>query len=213
MKLVNLPKQLIYTDRRNLDDFLREDGLNRSLYKVYLKVKDRPYYFKFSTEKAFNEAYYISTMAMNEPHPELDVREWRYLAKNNMGWAYAADLVMSMVYAILYLQNNKDEKIDYVLTVMQGAGYSEDYFPDFKYMAENETNRYNSDLSINPCPVDELQNADIFWPAITEKYDQQIIRELLTLYTSKEERLKLIDLIENSQTVFESYENKVELPF
>lgn len=77
MKIVYLPRQLVYTDRRNLDDFLHGDELNKELYKVYLKVKDRPYYFKFDADKAFNEAYYIATMAMNESHPELDVREWR----------------------------------------------------------------------------------------------------------------------------------------
>ena len=213
MKLVNLPKQMIYTDRRNLDDFLREDGLNRSLYKVFLKVKDRPYYFKFSAEKAFNEAYYISTMAMNEPHPELDVREWRYIAKNHMGWAYSADLVMSMVYAILYLQNNKDERIEYVLMMMERADYSKDYFPDFKEMAEKEADRYSSVFPIHPCPVDELRDASISWPVVTEGFDQQTIRELLTLYPSKEERLKLIDLIEEAQTAQESFDEEMELPF
>ena len=81
MKIINLPRQLVYTDRRTLDDFLRSDELSRELYKVYLRVKDNPYYFKFSAEKAFNEAYYIATMAMNESHPELDVREWWFAAK------------------------------------------------------------------------------------------------------------------------------------
>lgn len=52
MRIVNLPKQLIYTDRRNLDDFLRDDELNKELYKVYLRVKNSPYYFKFSAETA-----------------------------------------------------------------------------------------------------------------------------------------------------------------
>ena len=59
MKIEKLPRDFVYTDRRTLDDFLRSDDLNKELYKVYLRVKDRPYYFKFDAEKAFNEAYRI----------------------------------------------------------------------------------------------------------------------------------------------------------
>ena len=79
MKIEKLPRDFVYTDRRTLDDFLRSDDLNKELYKVYLRVKDRPYYFKFDAEKAFNEAYYIATLAMYDPHPELNVREWLWI--------------------------------------------------------------------------------------------------------------------------------------
>lgn len=51
MKIEKLPRDFVYTDRRTLDDFLRSDDLNKELYKVYLRVKDRPYYFKFDAEK------------------------------------------------------------------------------------------------------------------------------------------------------------------
>ena len=44
MKIEKLPRDFVYTDRRTLDDFLRSDDLNKELYKVYLRVKDRPYY-------------------------------------------------------------------------------------------------------------------------------------------------------------------------
>jgi hypothetical protein len=46
MKIEKLPRDFVYTDRRTLDDFLRSDDLNKELYKVNLRVKDRPYYFK-----------------------------------------------------------------------------------------------------------------------------------------------------------------------
>ena len=34
MKIVYLPRQLVYTDRRNLDDFLHGDELNKELYNL-----------------------------------------------------------------------------------------------------------------------------------------------------------------------------------
>ena len=199
MKIVYLPRQLVYTDRRNLDDFLHGDELNKELYKVYLKVKDRPYYFKFDADKAFNEAYYIATMAMNESHPELDVREWWYAAKRDIGWAYSANLIMSMVYAILSLQAEKPDTIDYVLEIMKGANYGEEHFPAYKELVENHPFRYNSDFSIRPNSVSELQNAPILWQNVTEEFDQETIRELVAMFPTKEERLKFIDLIEQRQ--------------
>ena len=199
MRIVNLPKQLIYTDRRNLDDFLRDDELNEELYKVYLRVKDNPYYFKFSAETAFNEAYYIATMAMNEPHPELDVREWWYAAKRDIGWAYSANLIMSMVYAILSLQSEKPDTIDYVLEIMKGANYGEEHFPAYKEMVENHPFRYDSDFNIRPNSVEELRSSPILWQNVTEDFEQDAIRDLVAMFPTKEERLKFIDLIEQRQ--------------
>lgn len=199
MKIEKLPRDFVYTDRRTLDDFLRSDDLNKELYKVYLQVKDRPYYFKFDAEKAFNEAYYIATLAMYDPHPELNVREWLWIAKGNMGWRYAANLVMSMVYAILYLQEDRPEKIDYVLQLMEGQDYGEDYFGAFDAMAHSNTARYKSDLTPHPHPVAELTQTLWDWKEITEDYEQDTIRELLALFPSKEEKLKLIDIIEEKR--------------
>ena len=214
MKFKKLPRQLVYRDRRNLDDFLRNDELNKELYKVYLRVKDKPYYFKFEAEKAFNEAYYISTLAFNESHPELDVRDWWYLAKDDIGWAYAANLVLSMVYAILSLQKDKPEKIEYVLEIMQGENYGEEHFPAYKYLAENHPSKYSTDFNILPSPVDELPNKIGLWEEITEEFDQDTIRELVSLYPTKDERLKLIDLIEHSQKVIDDFNAATDdLPF
>ena len=199
MKLERLPSQFIYTDRRTLDDFLREDDLNKELYKVFLRVKDRPYYFKFSTESAFNEAWYIATMAMNESHPELNVREWWYIAKRDIGWAYAANLVMSMVFTLLSLQEDKTDAIDYVLEKMKSANYGEEHFPDFKEHVEKCERRFNSNFELCPYPVDELREMPISWKDVSNDFEQEDIRELVALFPSQEEQLKLIDLIELRQ--------------
>lgn len=214
MTLTDLPKQLIYTDRKTLDDFLREDDLNKELYNVYLQVKDKPYYFKFDAVKAFNEAYYIAVLAMNERKPESQVKEWYWNAQSNIGWVYAANLVMSMVYAILSLQENKPKRIDKVLEVMQSMHFSKEHFPAFKKMAEQEIRRFNSDLTIHLCPVDKIDNIfnDDFdgWFDLTDDFDQSNIRKIVSLYPSKEERLKLIDLIEKRQSDHAEYTNRMQ---
>ncbi len=197
MKIERLPRELVYTDRLTLDDFLSENELNKELYKVYLEIKDIPYYFKFDAEKAFNEAYYIATLVMNDPHPELNVREWLWIAKADMGWRYAANLVMSMVYAILYLQAERPEKIDYILKLMEGQDYGEDYFGYFQGLAKSHKERYNSDLLPNPQSVDVIKRTLFDWNQITNDYDQETIRKIVELFRSKEEKLKIIDTIED----------------
>lgn len=199
MKLVRLPKEFIYTNKSTLDEFLRGDDLNKELYKVYLNVKDRPYYFKFEVEDAFNEAWYIATIVMNDPHPELILKDLWYTAKGDIGWAYAANLVMSMVYAIISLQVEKPETINYVLMLMEGASYGEDHFPFFKAMVENTKIKYKSDFTIRPQPLKETENKNVNYRFLTEEYDQQCIRDIVMLFPSKEEKLALIDRIERYQ--------------
>jgi len=201
MKIERLPRELVYTDRLTLDDFLSENELNKELYKVYLEIKDIPYYFKFDAEKAFNEAYYIATLVMNDPHPELNVREWLWIAKADMGWRYAANLVMSMVYAILYLQAERPEKIDYILKLMEGQDYGEDYFGYFQGLAKSHKERYNSDLLPNPQSVDVIKRTLFDWNQITNDYDQETIRKIVELFRSKEEKLKIIDTIEDKMLI------------
>ena len=199
MKLVRLPEEFVYTPKGTLDEFLRSDDLNKELYKVYLRVKDRPYYFKFEVEDAFNEAWYIATIVMNDPHPELILRDLWYIAKGDIGWAYAANLVMSMVYAIISLQTDKSEQTQYFLMLMEGASYGEDHFPYFKAMVETAKTKYKSDFTIRPRPLKETESRSINYNFLTEGYDQQCIRDIVMLFPSKEEKLALIDRIERCQ--------------
>ena len=210
MKLINLPREFVYTDRRTLDDFLRNDELNLLLYKVYLEVKDKPYYFKFPAEKAFNEAWYIATLAMNEAHPELDVKEWLWRSRDNMGWRYAADLVMSMVYVILYLQKDKPKMVEYVLPMFDNLNLGNEHFPAFKSMAIQETRQFSSDLAVHPNPVEEIEAnllavysaftpGVVTWHKFTDNFEQMTVRELISLFPTMEQQLKMIDLLEKRQ--------------
>ncbi len=211
MKIEEFPRALVYADRLTIDDFLNDEtGLNKELYKLYLQVKDSPYTFKFNVEKAFNEAYYIATMSMWYAHPELKVRDWLWKAKEDMIWRYAADLVMSMVYAILYVQADRPEKIEYVLAQMEKEDYGDSHFPIFKAWAERCGKRYSGLLPLRPCPVDELHLLPIDWSVVTDMFQQEEIRDLVAVFPTREERLKLVDLIEQAE---QTQEDKALLPF
>lgn len=210
MKLLQLPRDFIYKDRSSLDDFLTGDELNKKLYGVYLTVKDRPYNFKFEPEQAFNEAYYIATVAANDKHPELCVRNMWQTAKHDMGWAYAADLVMSMVYAILSLQENKSEMVKFALQVMERENYGQFHFPFFRDIVIHTSKRYNSDLSIKPCSMADIPFG-FEYLRVTDNFQQESIRELVSMLGSNADKLEMINDIEAEQKYREELD--ANLPF
>lgn len=210
MKLLLLPREFIYKDRKSLDDFLIGDELNKKLYGVYLTVKDRPYNFKFEPEKAFNEAYYIATVATNDSHPELCVRDMWHTAKHDMGWAYAADLVMSMVYAILSLQEKKSEMVIFALQVMERENYGQFHFPLFRNLVFNTRKIYNSDLSIKPCSIADIPFG-YDYQKVTDNYEQDSIRALVSMLGTNADKLEMINDIEAWQNYLE--EQEANLPF
>lgn len=68
----SVPRNLIYRDRRHLDDFGVESPLSLNHYiqeKLYDAFAHFEEYENFATEQ-FNYAYYICTMAIAEKHPE-----------------------------------------------------------------------------------------------------------------------------------------------
>ncbi len=207
MKLTNLPKDFVYTDRKSIEDFLSENDLNKDLYKVYIRVDHTFYKFDFAPEKAFNEAYYIATLAMNEPHPEVLLNEWWNLAKIHMGKAYAANLVMSMVYVILSLQENKPPIFEYVLHFSVYHNYGKDYLPFFKQLADNSKVRFNSNLKIHPLPVSELKKYSEDLQQLTDNFTQKNIKELVSIYPNTNWQLDLLKLIEAEQKRVEKQES------
>ena len=73
MKIEKLPRDFVYTDRRTLDDFLRSDDLNKELYKVYLRVKDRPYYVSEDSLRTVPSEFRTIYLTDNDVHRVVDI--------------------------------------------------------------------------------------------------------------------------------------------
>ena len=68
----SVPKQILYYDRRHLDDFRVEDKKSLNYYiekRLFEGFSTLPNYEEFATS-LFNCAYYILTVALLEKHPE-----------------------------------------------------------------------------------------------------------------------------------------------
>lgn len=226
----DLPRTFIYRDRKELDEFLKDNELNEALYDVFLEVKDNYYNLKISAETIFNEVYHQCTRLMLDPHPE--ARVWDYLndAKNNTGWRYTSDLVFSMVYAILSLQPRLTSSIKRFLRCLEGKNLNECYFPAFKRMVDSwggiECGRivrgakdFQSDFTSSPEPPERLFVHGTFsWSVVTKDYDQERIRMIVNLWSSQEDRLTVLNLIEDAFVYDEAFTgnaDKIEfdLPF
>ena len=217
----NLPRTLIYRDRKELDEFLKDNELNNMLYDVFLVVKDSYYNLKISAEAIFNEVYYQCTRLMLDPHPE--ARVWDYLndAKDNTGWRYTSDLVFSMVYAVLSLQQEVNLPIQRFLRILKGKNLNQCYFPYFEDMVVGmsgldyegevyeEPKRFKSDFTPCPEPPERLSAYKPFiWSEVTNDYDQEQIRLVVNLWSKKEDKITVLKMIEDAFDFDEAFKGK-----
>lgn len=195
----NLPRTFIYRDRKELDDFLKDNPLNDAIYDVFLEVKDSYYNLKVSAEVIFNEVYYQCTRLMLDPHPETRVKFYLDDAKDNIGTRYASDLVFSMVYAVLSLQHDSGQSIKRFLRCLEGKNLNICYFLAFKAMANRSKCEYITDFSPSPeIPERLFVHRPFIWSVVTDDYNQDRIRMIVNLWSSKKDKLAVLKMMEDA---------------
>lgn len=148
-----LLRTLIYADKLSISDFTESDKFAEELCDIYDNVQIRATQPYRDVLKVFNEAWYFATLAMLYDYPEQYAAEWFQEAKGRMGSLYAASLVMSMTYALLYVQNPKRESIGRVLQVIKGGEYYGKSFDYVRRRAESFARRYPEHFSnLTPKP-------------------------------------------------------------
>lgn len=216
-----LSRLLFFTDKQAVTEYTQSSDapfaqFNRELYNVYLTVKDREYRWKHSHIDTFNEVYFQVTRLYNDHSGETEVF-CRYLndAKENMGTRYGANLVFSMVYAIIYMRQNPTFEEITLLVELEKQLKDSPFFLPLKQFAEQYraahghlTNGY----PISPIPLRDLPcfSADD-WYNSTMHFDQYTIKEIIARYPAKEDKLKLLDIIEKKQYEYET--SGPQLPF
>lgn len=218
-------RPFIYRSREDIDAFLEESQLWRDIYEVFLRVKDNAYYLKVPSVKMFNEVRYQCVRLMLDKHPEENVYG-NYLndARNTLGWRYASDLCFSMVYAVLSLLKNLPVQMPRFCGILcdNKLKMEQYFFPDFKQFVEEQKAKgaeYEIDLKPMPELPKAMRNAGYegqivmngvavnnwiptygseWWKGVTKGFDQDTIREVLTLWTDKQERLEVLQIIEQA---------------
>lgn len=231
-------RPFIYRSREDIDAFLAESQLWIDLYQLFIRIKDNSFRFKLDETTFFNEVCYQCVRVLLEDHPEKDVYN-NYLndAKDNLGTRYASDLCFSMVYAVLSLMKNVPLKVNFFLEALLNKKLKTEmsYFPYIEqYVNEKKSNGtcYGIDLSPKPELPDVMKNTKTkketilnccphvfyenvygpdWWKFITQDFDQDAIRDIVNIWSSKKDRIEILRQIEEAYNLYEDH--KFDIPF
>lgn len=100
MRTKKLPREMLWSDKTTMSEFLTNNLLNQELHKTFLKLKGDSTFIRLSEEQVFNEVYFQLSRMSYESALDLKLEVYISDIKENLSWSYAADLVLSMAYVV-----------------------------------------------------------------------------------------------------------------
>lgn len=196
-----LPRVLLWTDKTSMDEFFVEP-INRELYDSFLEIRRLSARIAPMREalRLFNEIYYQMTRVEYENKLDVDIDSYVQDIKANMGMLHSAIFVFKMIIAFLSLRSNNTEATNNFLKAAMNTHYN--LFDEWSKRCLSKTRSYKHKfiVDLTPCPRDikDLDGELLRWDEITNNFDSSSIKEVLKLWSSKEERIDVLRLIENS---------------
>lgn len=118
------------TSFKRVED-IKEDAINDELYGLFLKVKDSPRHIGIKPENLFNEVYGVCDRISHDKSPEEHLDIYAKEIEQDMGWHYAVDLVMTMVYNVIRLKKKETEKNKRILSAIEHTYQHNCYWQPF----------------------------------------------------------------------------------
>lgn len=201
-----LPRILLWTDKEELTDFFDLDDVNEEFHDVLEELKNTPQLESIDEVKLFNEVYYQATRIVYE-HPSPEILP-RYVAdiKSNLGWNFGAELVMTMVYYLLFLVEKAERPINkFYIQLIRNKLYRSVYWKPFKHCFERlkKENRYLK-YTFKPCPypVNVIRYEYIIsWDIITHDFELSSIEQVLDLWEDIDDKYTAANMINNSMLI------------
>jgi len=196
-----------------MEEFLREP-INERLYDFYLELKNTRHHFgpDNSAVLLFNEIYYQLTRVEYERNLDFNLDDYTQEIEANTGKEHSITFVYKMFFAFLLLRQNNSNVARYFQDII--------FFRYNKTWDERthralgsiiaEDKKYQVELSPTPCDVNDLEAKDLHWDEITNIFNPSSIGEVLNLWPSKEEKIKVLRLIEASYKKLSRKSVKVE---
>lgn len=113
-----IPSGIRWTRHKTKEELL-DDPLAESLYGLFLKVKDSPRHIAIKPEKLINEVFYICNHIYQDADPCAMMEYYIQEIESDLGWIYATDLVMSMVYVVLKSQSKNPSKVEKLILSLE----------------------------------------------------------------------------------------------
>ena len=195
-----LPRFMLWTDKTSMEEFLREP-INKRLYYFYLDLNNIRCQIgpDNSALKLFNEIYYQLTRVEYEDNLNFKLDDYTQKIEDNIGKEYSILFVYKMFFAFLILRENNSN----VARLFQSYVY-------YKYNRTwdertntalgsiiKEEKKYFVELRPHTCPIDSLEGEVPQWDEITNNFDPSSIKEMLNLWSSKEEKVSVLHMIED----------------
>ena len=213
--LPKLPRELLWTDKKSMDEFFRLDRINEAFFEVFITLRDEPFAVQANEVKVFNEVYYqITRMVYDYPMPA-DLPKYVSDIKANMGWNYSVELVMSMAYFLISLMEKQERPLNKFFTKAINEKYFGClYWKPFKHQfVQLKKDKRRLRYSFRPSPVDVSWFKDkyIHWNEITRNYDLMCIEHVINLWNDVDDKREVAIMINDSISYYTTKRNPADL--
>lgn len=213
MDYTYIPQQLIYRNRKSLEEFTKNNELNEcivdNLSDIYYL---QSYNFKERVTACFNAAYYICTLIIADKHPEWSLPRYYDIALGNqkdniVGQAITLSIVKVYLVHFDMEWHNKHKKLIRKLDTYLNSHSVEhgDLFIDY-YSYNDAFNEINSfevatasfsiaDFALRAIDqeaINELRVAHFSWTNFTDYYNYNIMHDIVFSVGKNEDEMILL---------------------
>lgn len=213
---MKLPRVMLWTDKSSMEEFLCEP-INKSLYGFYLELRGERWHIgpDDSAVLLFNEIYYQLTKLEYEYRFDYNFNFDDYtqeIEANIAGKEHSIILVFKMLFAFLLLRQNN---------TVAAKAFQRSIYNHYRGTWDGRTNnafkaimqeeeKYSVELRPAPCHAKDLEIVISQWEVITNHFNPSSIREVLNLWSSKEEKITVLHLMERAYKQVSRMPVKVE---
>lgn len=211
--ILQLPREMLWTDFKTMDQFYELDPVNKAFCEVLMTLHEKPFDVKSDEVRVFNELYYQMTRMMYERPAPRDLANYQTDIMRNMGWNYSVELIMSMLYFMNSLIEKRELRLNRFFAITIEEQYSKClYWKPFKEIYDKIRRKTQISYNFPPCPVSPSELADKYvpWKEITNDYDANAIKKILSLWDDVLARRILVKMIRLS---FSSTSPRLRLAF
>ena len=197
-----LPKEMLWTDLKIMHQFYELDPVNEDFAEVLMLLRNtHPNTVPSRKLIVFNELYYqITRMVYEHPVPR-DLIRYEEDIRGNLGMGLMVELVMTMIYFLTSLIDNKEQRLNRFVAITIREKYEKcPYWEPFKdcYNKIRKIKRVTYNFNPHPVSPEVLADRYINWSLVTQNYDNGAIMEILNLWKSDKDRHMLIEMIKSS---------------
>ena len=184
-----LPRQLLWTEVRTIDEFINDDIINHVLYRIVNDLPQKLFPKRNDVVKLFNEMYYMMTRFYYEEPKIVEYREYQSNIKTDLRWEGCPDLVFFMMYTYFRLRKlqYKPAVEDFVKFIESDFGWSA-YWPYFKNITSSvyrfPPSKFDPQIP-HPIPAKELMGVKLDFETITCGHNFEAIQGIVNLWTDE----------------------------